>query len=88
MNTKHTFLTLAIGLVAGFGLGFAVPVLSQATSRPSNFVRETVAIDASWVNRVTVLEDRKRNRVCYITGTAGGRDHGISCVILDQNNPR
>lgn len=89
MNTDQKFyLSLAACISLGVGVSIAIPVLSQPTSRPSNYLRETVALDAGFVQRVTVFEDRKRNRVCYLTYASGGRDHAISCVILDQNNPR
>lgn len=109
---KTTLLTLAIGLVAGFGLGFAVPALSAISA--SNIVVQTAANTAFmdddrkpvvvkpkapqpkvyWYTydvvrfgedsqyRTTILTDRKRNVVCYLTIKYGVGDVVQSCVAL------
>ena len=89
MNSQNkTRLAIASLAVSVALLGITIPVIAHTPVPKSNYVREVVEIGHDF-NRLFVIEDIKRNRVCYIVlNKVSGRESSASCVILDQNNPR
>ena len=88
MKTLNSILALAIGLVAGIGLTVAVPVLAQNVALPSHasgYVKDSVSLAG---RNVYILEDYKRNRVCYIIQNGSGSSIAIDCDVLDRRMSR
>lgn len=99
MNTAQSFITLAIGIVAGVGLTAAAVATAQTNPavraaeelarRNAGVVIQSQPYTETSVNvdgeRIVIFEDHRRNRVCYIRNDTRA---GIDCDVLDRRNPR
>lgn len=99
MKNFTTIQALIFGIAAGVALSIAVPVLAQNSADDaaklqarqnaavalgrSNYIKEVVAIGG--FSELIIIEDHKRNRVCYLRNTAGS---GPSCGPLNRNDVR
>ena len=82
-------LAICLGVIFGciIGFGFTLTAVAHAPVPKSNYLREVVDIGHGY-NKLFIIEDRKRNRLCYITLSQYGRENSTSCGILDRNEPR
>ena len=82
-------LALVLGISGGCAIGFGLPVpaVAHAPVPKSNYTREVVEIGHGY-NHLYIIEDRKRNRLCYITLSKYARENSTSCGILDRNEAR
>lgn len=80
-------LALVLGISGGCAIGFGLPANAHAPVPKSNYLREVVDIGHGY-NKLFIIEDRKRNRLCYITLSQYGRENSTSCGPRDRSKPR
>jgi hypothetical protein len=104
MKPIHAILALCIGLTAGIGLTVTLPAVAETLSvelakeqarananaamQKTPYVKDNVTL---YGVTVYILEDHKRNRLCYIPTDYDGYTNsvaGMSCGPLDRRVPR
>ena len=83
------FMKLMLATAIGVGLGVSVVFGINAVAEPrpnSNYTQDIINV---YGDNVYILEDHKRNRLCYLSASnSGNRANGISCGILNRNDAR